>query len=255
MLDIYIPSYKRPNGELIKTLHGANIPFTIVLQTEEDLSDYKKYENSTTKILLLDKHLGIGYARQKIKELYRGIPLVMMDDDAKLVLRDIINPKKLKNIKDEESVRVWFAKLENFCTRNKFDIGGVGRRQFDFCATKKTKSSPSDTIQITIFNSYRCQEISYDPNLYYRLQDLDFILQGMKRNFSFLTDLTILYDSEMNKKLHQKGGNETIYSNRNIMFATSNYFITKHGEDIVIKEPNFHIKLDWAKVKRKYNYE
>lgn len=39
------------------------------------------------------------------------------------------------------------------------------------------------------------------------------------------------------------------------MFATSNYFITKHGEDIVIEEPNFHIKLDWAKVKRKYNYE
>ena len=45
MMDIYVPSYNRPNAPVIRKFIEAGIPFTIVLDHKEDAEAYKKHKD------------------------------------------------------------------------------------------------------------------------------------------------------------------------------------------------------------------
>lgn len=259
MIDIYVPSYKRPNAPVIRKLISAGIPFTIVLDHEKDMEDYGGLQSEKTKIILLDKALGIGYVRQKIKERYRGVPVMMIDDDTIFTMRRFDEPTKLVTCNSDESVRKWFAIVDRFCRENRFDIGSVGDSVFCWNKTQKTLRTGS-LASVTIFNSPRCHEIDYDPKLYKRMEDCDLILQAITKRFSFLRCNEVLRHCPMNKAAEDKGGCSEVYQNDAIMQQTTSYLIDKWGKDVVIlhkthKIGNFpDFKVDFRKVRKRYGY-
>ena len=101
-LQIYIPSYKRPNAPLIKKIKEAGLTFTIVIDHKDDVEAYKPLQDENAKLLLIEPPQGIGYVRQRIKDLYNGKPIIMLDDDTVLSLRDKNEPRKLRNVKTAE---------------------------------------------------------------------------------------------------------------------------------------------------------
>ena len=130
MLDIYVPSYKRPDAPLIKKLIEAKLRFTIVLDHESDVKDYIGMKSDKVGILLLEKAFGIGYVRQRIKDRYNGVPVIMLDDDTQLAIRDFEDPNKFITCNKPEQVRKWFKTVDKFCQENEFDLGSARDRAF-----------------------------------------------------------------------------------------------------------------------------
>lgn len=260
MIDIYVPSYNRPNAPVIRKLINAGIPFTIVLDHEEDLHTYKKHESARTKILMLDRALGIGYVRQKIKDRYRGIPLIMIDDDTTFRVRKFDNPTRLSSCDTQSMVRHWVHVVEKFCMDNVFDIGSVADSVFRWNDTRKTLKSGS-LCSVTIFNSPRCKEVNYDPNLYKRMEDHDLILQAIEKRFSFLICNDVLRHCPMNKGAEDMGGCSEVYKDDVAMVSTTNYLLNKYGKDIVILSKSKKIgnccdfRVDYKKYRQRYDYD
>lgn len=228
MIDIYVPSYKRPNAPLIKKFHDASVPFTIVLDHYEDYDAYKRLLNEQTKILMLDKAQGIGYVRQKIKERYSGRPIMMMDDDTQIRLRRFDDPTRLRMSVTEKEIREWVSVVDRFCSNNRFDIGSVAESVFCYMKTEKTLRSGS-YCSVTIFNSPRCREIDYDRNLYKRMEDWDYIMQAITRHFDFLICNEVLRFCPMNKDAKTAGGCSEVYQDKGAMQETTSYFMNKWG--------------------------
>lgn len=260
MMDIYVPSYNRPNAPVIRKFIESGIPFTIVLDHKEDLEAYKKHESATTRILMLDRALGIGYVRQKIKERYRGVPVIMLDDDTELRARKFDDPTKLFSCNTPKTVRYWVQMIDKFCRENKFDIGSAADSAFKWSDTHKVLRSGS-LCSVTIFNSPRCREINYDPNLYKRMEDHDLILQAIERKFTFLICNEVVRHCPMNKGAEDKGGCSEVYKNDAVMVQTTNYLLNKYGSDIVILSKSKKIgnccdfRVDYKKYRQRHGYE
>lgn len=260
MLDIYIPSYQRPNAPVIKKLVSAKIPFTIVLDHESDRPGYQHLESDTTKIWMLDKAQGIGYCRQRIKERYHGVPVIMIDDDTIFSLRQFEEPTKLITCNTDETVRKWFTVVDRFCRDNAFDMGSVSDSVWCWDKTEKTRKT-GPVCSVTIFNSPRVHEVDYDPNLYKRMEDWDIMLQGITKGFRFLLCNEVLRHCPMNKEAKDKGGCSEVYRNDEVMNRTTRYLIEKWGDDIVTlsktkqigNAPDF--KVDLRKARKKYGYD
>lgn len=260
MLDIYVPSYKRKNAIVIRRLIEARIPFTIVLDHAADYEDYKQHESAATKIWMLDKALGIGYVRQRIKERYNGVPIVMIDDDTIFSLRKFEEPTRLITCNTAATVRKWFAILDRFCMNNEFDIGSVGDSVFCWNKTEKTLRAGS-LASVTIFNSPRCAEVDYDPNLYKRMEDCDMVLQAITKRFTFLRCNEILRHCPMNKAAEDKGGCSEVYQDDSAMRQTTGYLVNKWGADIVRLSktkkigniPDFTV--DFGRLRKQYGYD
>lgn len=260
MLDIYVPGYKRPNAVVVRKLISAGIPFTIVLDHPSDVADYIKHKSSTTKIILLDRALGIGYVRQKIKERYSGVPVMMIDDDTIFGLRRFDDPTKIVSCKTDNEVRRWFHIVDTFCASNKFDIGSVGDSIWKWSEDAKVIRSGSYS-SVTIFNSPRCHEVDYDPRLYKRMEDCDIVMQAITRNFDFLICNEVVRHCPMNKAAKSIGGCSEVYQNDAIMQQTTSYLLEKWGEDIVkistTKKignwPDFQVDL--KKLRSRYGYD
>lgn len=259
MLDIYIPSYKRKGAPVIKKLISAGIPFTIVLDHAQDYEDYKDLESESTKLWLLERAQGIGYVRQRIKERYRGTPVIMIDDDTIFSLRQFEDPTKLITCNTDETVRKWFAVVDRFCRQHRFDIGSVADSVFCWSKTQKTLRTGS-YCSVTIFNSPRCHEIDYDPNLYKRMEDCDLVLQAITKGFTFLRCNEVLRHCPMNKAADDKGGCSEVYQDDDAMRQTTSYLINKWGADVVILSKRKNIgnfpdfKVDFRKVRKRYGY-
>lgn len=256
MIDIYIASCKRPNAILPRRLTEAGIPFTLVLDHKEDYKDYSYLECETTKIITLDKPMGIGYTRQFIKSLYRGIPLMMLDDDLSLRLRQFEDPTRLLSCKTKEDTRRFFSIVDKFCKNNKFDIGGVSHSAFNYNDVRKTRRAVN-IVQQMIFNSDRCKEVDYDPNLYLRMEDTDFLLQCMKRKFEFLVCNEVLYSGPINREAKDTGGCSYVYRNNKIMQATTDYAVKKWGKYIQLKKTGniFDYSVDFRTARKDFGYD
>lgn len=259
-LQIYIPSYNRPNAPLIKKLMDAGIPFTIVLDHENDLETYKSLENEVTKIMFIQPAQGIGYVRQRIKDCYDGKPIIMLDDDTQLRLRDFEEPKHLPVVKNAEQVKEWFDCVERFCIENQFDIGTVSDSAFSWDDTRKLlRTIPC--CSVTIFNSGRCKEIDYDKFLYKRMEDWDLVMQAITKHFDFLACNEVLRHCPMNKSAKDVGGCSEIYRDKGVMFRTTSYLVQKWGSDIVTLRRNKNIgecydfKVDLGKLRKRYGYK
>lgn len=261
MMDIYIPSYNRPNAPVIRKFIEAEIPFTIVLDHLEDVKAYQHLKSERTKILLLDKALGIGYVRQKIKERYRGIPVIMIDDDTEMRLRKFKDPTRLIYCNNPSLIRKWVLAIDKFCNENKFDIGSAADSAFKWDDTRKVFKSGS-LCSVTIFNSPRCKEINYDPNLYKRMEDWDLILQAIEKHFDFLICNTALRHCPMNKSAKDKGGCSEVYKDDALMQRTTNYLLQKYGKGIVTLSktkkigncPDFRVDLKKYRQIHGYDY-
>lgn len=260
MLDIYVPSYKRKNAPVIRRLISAGIPFTIVLDHAQDYEDYKEMESASTKILLIEKALGIGYVRQRIKERYNGTPIIMIDDDTDFRLRSFEDPTKLITCTTDELVRQWFNIVDRFCQKYRFDIGGVSDSVWCWNKTEKVLRTGA-LCSVTIFNSPRCHEVDYDPNLYKRMEDWDLLLQSITKRFSFLCCNEVLRHCPMNKAAGDKGGCSEVYQDDKIMRQTTAYLINKWGSDVVTLHktkkignvPDF--RVDLRKMRKRYGYK
>lgn len=257
-LDIYVPSYKRKDAPLIKKLQDAGLPFTIVLDHVEDVKDYANLESEKVKILFIERALGIGYVRQRIKDRYNGKPIIMLDDDTQLRLRSFEDPTHLPVCKNADGVRKWFEVVDKFCSENKFDLGSVS----DSLAYTNTKHviRSCNVCSVTIFNSERCKEIDYDPRLYKRMEDWDYILQAIQKKFSFLICNDVMRHCPMNKSAKDVGGCSEVYRDDNIMRKTTLYLRQKWGADIVkltAKKigniPDF--KVDLKTFRKRYGYD
>lgn len=260
MIDLYIPCYKRPNAILLKRLAEAEIPFTIVLDHKSDAEGYEYLRSQKTKILMLEHSLGIGYVRQKIKERYRGIPIMMMDDDTQLRLRDFYDPTKLPSAKSPEQIRKWFAVVDRFCQQNKFDIGSVSESAFRYKDTEKTMRKGS-YCSVTIFNSPRCAEVDYDPNLYSRMEDWDLLMQAITKKFDFLICNEVLRFCPMNKDAKSAGGCSEVYQNDAEMLRTTNYLMNKWKGYVTLNKKkkignvaDFRVNLSAFRAKHGYDY-
>lgn len=259
-MDIYIPSYKRPNAPLIRKFSAAKIPFTIVLDHEDDVARYKGLETPTTRLWLLDRALGIGYVRQCIKDRYAGRPVIMLDDDTEIRLRLFDNPTRLVSCRTNEQVVQWVNSVEKFCRENQFDIGSVADSAFKWSFTDKTLKSGS-LCSVTIFNSPRCSEINYDPQLYKRMEDHDLVLQAIERHFDFLICNSVMRHCPMNKDAKAgKGGCTEVYMDDAIMHHTTNYLLNKYGADIVKLSATKKIgnccdfRVDYKEYRKRHGY-
>lgn len=232
MIDIYIPSYKRPDAPLIKKMVDAGIPFTIVLDHQEDVKDYIKLKSEKVGIILLEKALGIGYVRQRIKDRYDGVPVIMLDDDTQLAIRDFNDPNKFITCNKPTEVRKWFKTIDKFCQEYEFDMGSAMDRAFNINDSRYVVDD-TGVCSVTIFNSYRCKEIDYDPHLYKRMEDADIILQGITKHFKFLICNEVVRHCPMNKAAKDKGGCSEVYQNDELMRKTTQYLRSKWGTDIV----------------------
>lgn len=232
MLEIYVPSYQRPNAPLIKQLIDAEISFTIVLDHKSDVDTYSKLDARFASILLIDKALGIGYVRQCIKNRYRGNPLIMLDDDTILSIRDFENPNKFITCKEPKQVRQWFRTIDRFCANQNFDIGSARDRAFNINDNRLCIEDTS-VCSVTIFNSSRVHEIDYDRNLYKRMEDADIILQGITKGFKFLVCNEVVRHCPMNKSAKDIGGCSEVYRDDKVMRETTVYLRKKWGTDIV----------------------
>lgn len=260
MIDIYIPAYKRPNAILLQRLAEAGIPFTIVLDHESDADAYEPLRTEKTKIWMLDEPRGIGYVRQKIKERYNGVPIMMMDDDTQLRLRDFYDPTKLPSAKTPEQIRSWFSVVDKFCQQNKFDIGSVAESAFRYKDTEKVLRRGS-YCSVTIFNSARCAEIDYDPKLYSRMEDWDLLMQAITRRFDFLICNEVLRFCPMNKGAKSEGGCSEVYQNDAEMIRTTNYLMSKWKGYVTLNKKkkignvaDFRVDLLGFRKKFGYNY-
>ena len=259
-LQIYVPSYNRPNASLIKKLKEARVQFTIVLDHKEDMETYDTIKDANTNLMFIEPAQGIGYVRQRIKDCYNGKPIIMLDDDTQLRLRDFENPRHLPVVKTAEQVREWFRVVDVFCADNKFDIGTVSDSAFSWDDTRKQlRNIPC--CSVTIFNSERCKEIDYDPLLYKRMEDWDLIMQGITKHFEFLCCNEVLRHCPMNKSAKDVGGCSEIYRDKGVMFRTTSYLVQKWGSDIVTLRRNQNIgecydfKVDLRKLRKRYGYK
>ena len=257
-LDIYVPSYKRRDAPLIKKLIQAEIPFTIVLDHEQDMIDYADLQSENVRLMYVEKALGIGYVRQCIKNRYNDRPIIMLDDDTQLRLRSFEDPTKLPVCKDPKTVRQWFETIDAFCRNNVFDLGSASD-SLAYTNTKRTVKS-CNVCSVTIFNSARCKEIDYDPRLYKRMEDWDLILQAITRKFSFLVCNVVMRHCPMNKSAKDVGGCSEVYRNDTVMRDTTLYLRRKWGSDIVkltAKKigniPDF--KVDLKTFRKRYGYD
>lgn len=258
-LDIYVPSYKRKDAPLIKKLIQAEIPFTIVLDHEQDMIDYAPLKSDNVSLMYVDKAIGIGYVRQCIKNRYEGRPIIMLDDDTQLRLRSFEDPTHLPVCKDPETVRKWFEEIDKFCKSYYFDLGSAS----DSLAYNNTKHvvQSCNVCSVTIFNSEKCKEIDYDPNLYKRMEDWDLILQAIRRRFRFLVCNDVMRHCPMNKSAKDVGGCSEVYRDDRIMRDTILYLRKKWGADIVkltTKKigniPDFKVDLKSFRKRYGYNY-
>ncbi len=260
MLDIYVPGHKRTDAPLIKKLIEAAIPFTIVLDHKDDFDEYARLASDDTRIMRVDRALGIGYVRQKIKDRYRGVPLIMLDDDTELRLRDVYQPTKTPECKTPSSVRTWFGIIDRFCRQNRFDIGSAADFVWKWSDTERVLRVGS-CCSVTIFNSARCREVDYDPALYARMEDWDIIMQGITRKFDFLLCNEALRHCPMNKGAKDKGGCSAVYKNDAVMFRTHSYLQNKWGADIVSFVKNRKIgnapdfRVDLKALRKRYGYD
>lgn len=261
MIDIYIPSYKRPDAPLIKKLIEAGIPFTIVLDHNEDVKDYIKLKSERVGIWLLDKALGIGYVRQQIKDRYNGTPVIMLDDDTQLAIRDFNDPNKYITCKHPLEVIKWFKTIDSFCKDYEFDMGSARDRAFNINDSRYVIQDTS-VCSVTIFNSQRCKEINYDPHLYKRMEDADIILQGITKKFKFLVCNEVVRHCPMNKAAKDKGGCSEVYQDDEVMRRTTQYLRGKWGVDIVTLRkagkkigniPDFFV--NYREMRKRYGYE
>lgn len=260
MLDIYIPGYKRPDAPVVRKLAEARIPFTIVLDHEKDIESYRKWTKNGARIMFIDKALGIGHVRQKIKELYSGVPIVMIDDDTQFGLRKFEDPTRLSSCKTSEDVKKWFHIVDEFCRKNCFDIGSVSDSVWKWSCDDKIIRSGS-LCSVTIFNSKRCHEIDYDPHLYKRMEDWDLIMQAITKHFDFLICNEVVRHCPMNKEAKSIGGCSEVYQDFASMESTSKYLLNKWGDKYVkfskskkIGEyPDFSVDL--KKMRGDYGYE
>lgn len=258
-LQIYIPSYKRPNAPLIRKLKEAGLPFTIVLDHKEDMETYKFLCDEKTDLMFIEPAQGIGYVRQRIKDCYYGKPIIMLDDDTVLSLRDENEPERLRGVKTAEDVREWFITIDAFCKAYKFDIGTATDAPFSYNDLRSVvRGTPC--CSVTIFNSERCKEIDYDPLLYKRMEDWDLIMQGITKHFEFLACNNVLRHCPMNKSAKDVGGCSEVYRDKNAMFRTTSYLTQKWGADIVSLRRNkkigdcFDFKVDLRKLRKRYGY-
>ena len=260
MLDIYVPSYKRKNAPLIKKLIDAKLPFTIVLDHEQDMIDYAPLESDTVSILYIEKALGIGYIRQCIKDRYNGVPVIMLDDDTQLRLRKFDNPTRLDSCTTPAQTIKWFRHIDRFCQNNRFDIGSAAESFTNYMITDKVLKKGT-LCSVTIFNSERCREIDYDPKLYKRMEDCDIVLQAITRHFDFLIDNEVLRHCPMNKEANDVGGCSEVYQNDLVMHQTTQYLIKKWGEDIIKLRKNkrignyYDFTVDYALFRKRYGYD
>lgn len=231
-MKLFIPSYNRPDAPLIKKFVGAGVPFYIVLDHKEDVDSYRKYESSTCKIWLIDGGRGIGYVRQRIKSTYNGEAVVMMDDDTTLHIRSKEDRNRVIGCSTPEKVREWYRVLKEFCEKNAFDIGGVADSLWCNKSIEPTIRNGS-YCSVTIFNSQRCKEINYDPNLYSRMEDWDLLAQAIQRKFDFLICNDILRHCPMNKEAADIGGCSSVYRNKAEMLRTYNYALRKWGGEVI----------------------
>lgn len=258
-LQIYIPSYKRPNAPLIKKIKEAGLPFNIVIDHKDDVEAYKPLQDENAKLLLIEPPQGIGYVRQRIKDLYNGKPIIMLDDDTVLSLRDKNEPCKLRNVKTAEDVHEWFNTIDAFCKSYKFDIGTAADAPFSYNDMRLVLHG-TPCCSVTIFNSERCKEIDYDPLLYKRMEDWDLIMQGITKHFEFLVCNSVLRHCPMNKSAKDVGGCSEVYRDRNVMFRTTSYLTQKWGGDIVSLRRSkqigdcFDFKVDLRKLRKRYGY-
>lgn len=261
MIDIYIPSYKRPDAPLIKKMVDAEIPFTIVLDHEDDVKDYVSMKSEKVGILLLDKALGIGYVRQKIKDRYNGTPIIMLDDDTQLAIRDFEDPHKFITCNKKKEVVKWFKAIDRFCRDYEFDVGSAMDRAFNINDSRYVIKD-TGVCSVTIFNSERCKEIDYDPHLYKRMEDHDFILQGITKNFKFLVCNEVVRHCPMNKAAKDTGGCSEVYQNDEVMRETTQYLRSKWGSDIVTLRksgkkigniPDFLV--NYREMRKRYGYD
>lgn len=257
-LDIYVPSYKRKDAGLIKKLIEADLPFTIVLDHEQDMVDYAPLQSEKVKLMFVDKALGIGYVRQRIKDRYNGRPIIMLDDDTQLRLRRFDDPTRLPVCKDAETVRQWFETIDRFCAENDFDLGSAAE-SLAYTNTNRVLRS-CNVCSVTIFNSDRCKEINYDPRLYKRMEDWDLILQAITRKFRFLVCNEVMRHCPMNKSAKDVGGCSEVYRDDKVMRDTTLYLRAKWGTDIVkltAKKigniPDF--KVDLKAFRKRYGYD
>ena len=258
MIDIYIPSYKRKNAPLIRKLIQTSLHFTIVLDHEEDMADYAELQSDKVSILLLDKALGIGYVRQCIKDRYNGNPIIMLDDDTILTLRNFEDPTRLTQCNTPERVEEWFQTVDRFCRNNRFDLGSV----LDSLAFRDTRMTvrSCNVCSVTIFNSGRCKEIDYDPRLYKRMEDWDLIMQAITKRFSFLLCGEVMRHCPMNKSAKDVGGCSEVYRDDSVMRNTTLYLRSKWGTDIVRLKynkigniPDF--RVDLKRLRKRYGYD
>lgn len=256
MIDIYIASCHRPNANLPRRLTSAKVPFFLVLDHKEDYEDYKYLECDTTKIITLEKPFGIGFTRKFIKSRYRGVPLMMLDDDLSLRLRDFENPRKLLACNTDERVREFFRIVDNFCRKNKFDIGGVSHAAFTYNDTRKTLRK-CNIVQQIIFNSPRCHEIDYDPNLYLRMEDTDILLQALSKRFEFLVCNEVLYSGNINREGKDIGGCSYVYRDKSIMMETTAYAKQKWGKYITLKQTGniLDYSVDYKEARKDFGYD
>lgn len=258
-IQIYIPSYNRPNAPLIRRLKEACLPFTIVLDHEDDIEAYKPMRDNLTDIMFIEPARGIGYVRQRIKDCYHGRPIIMLDDDTVLSLRDDENPERLKSVKTAEDVRRWFMTIDDFCRQYRFDLGTATDAPFSYNDLRPVvRTTPC--CSVTIFNSERCKEIDYDPMLYKRMEDWDYIMQGITKGFEFLACNDVLRHCPMNKSAKDVGGCSAVYRDRRAMFLTTSYLTQKWGKDIVTLRQNKKIgdcwdfKVDLRRLRKRYGY-
>lgn len=258
-LDIYVPSYKRKDASLIKKLILADIPFTIVLDHEQDLVDYSPLRSEKVKLMFVEKPLGIGYVRQRIKDRYNGRPIIMLDDDTQLRLRKFEDPTSLPVCKEPETIRQWFETIDSFCANNTFDLGSAAE-SLAYTNTNKVLKS-CNVCSVTIFNSERCKEINYDPRLYKRMEDWDLILQAITRKFKFLVCNEVMRHCPMNKSAKDVGGCSEVYRDDKVMRDTTLYLRSKWGTDIVKLTqkkigniPDFKVDLKAFRKRHGYDY-
>lgn len=239
----------------------AGIPFTIVLDHEDDVKDYICLKSEKVGILLLEKALGIGYVRQRIKERYKGTPVIMLDDDTQLAIRDFEDPFKFITCNKKKEVVKWFKTIDKFCQDYEFDIGSAMDRAFNINDSRYVIKD-TGVCSVTIFNSERCHEIDYDPNLYKRMEDHDLILQGITKGFKFLVCNEVVRHCPMNKAAKDNGGCSEVYQNDEVMRKTTQYLRSKWGSDIVTLRksgkkisniPDFLV--NYREMRKRYGYD